>query len=132
MKGVPDRVEVGFPEGTGEVLDRAFYNEFGTEHIPERPFMRLALKKGGPALTNALEVGGVGIIRAAANGQDVVGAKRRALGVIGIEAQGLIQESITSLSSPPNAASTIRQKGSSNPLIETGQMRQSVTWRVKK
>ena len=40
----PDRVKVGFPAGQDqEIIDRAVYNEFGTEHIPDRPFMRNAV-----------------------------------------------------------------------------------------
>lgn len=41
-----------------------------------------------------------------------------------------IQEKITDLDTPPNAPSTIAQKGSSNPLIDTGGLRMRVTWRV--
>ena len=41
-----------------------------------------------------------------------------------------IQEQITDISSPPNAPSTIQQKGSSNPLIDTGGLRQRITYRV--
>lgn len=41
-----------------------------------------------------------------------------------------IQEQITDISSPPNAPSTILKKGSSNPLIDTGGLRQRITYRV--
>ncbi len=34
---------------------------------------------------------------------------------------------IKDVKSPSNAASTIKQKGSANPLIDTGNMRQAVT-----
>lgn len=41
-----------------------------------------------------------------------------------------IQKKIKSLDTPPNADSTIRAKGSSNPLIDTGGMRMRVTYKV--
>lgn len=53
------------------------------------------------------------------------------LNKLGIVAQGDIQSEITSLRSPPNSAVTIARKGSSNPLIDTGAMRQAVTWVVE-
>lgn len=41
-----------------------------------------------------------------------------------------IQEKITDISSPPNAPSTIKKKGSSSPLIDSGSLRQRITYRV--
>lgn len=42
-----------------------------------------------------------------------------------------LRRKITTLREPPNAPSTIEKKGSSNPLIDTGAMRQSVRSRMK-
>jgi phage gpG-like protein len=46
---------------------------------------------------------------------------------VGIVAAGATQQFMTDLKTPPNAASTIRKKGSDNPLIDTGALRASVT-----
>jgi hypothetical protein len=43
-----------------------------------------------------------------------------------------IQDKITTLKSPANAKLTIDNKGSSNPLVDTGGLRARVTWRVVK
>jgi len=43
---------------------------------------------------------------------------------------GDIQQKITSIRNPGNAPLTVANKGSSNPLIDTGAMRQAVTYRV--
>ena len=43
---------------------------------------------------------------------------------------GDVRRNITKLRTPPNAPATITKKGSSNPLIDTGTMRQSVRGRV--
>ncbi|BCQ68236.1 hypothetical protein PEQA60_22260 [Pseudomonas sp. Eqa60] len=52
------------------------------------------------------------------------------LEAVGVVAEAAVKVYMTELRTPPNAASTIRQKGSSNPLIDTGAMRQSVTHKV--
>ena len=49
---------------------------------------------------------------------------------LGAKMVGDIQEKITDLGAPPNAPSTIKQKGSSNPLIDTGGLRMRITFRV--
>ncbi|KAB8139269.1 hypothetical protein F9U64_01195 [Gracilibacillus oryzae] len=41
-----------------------------------------------------------------------------------------IQATMKNMSSPPNSGATSEAKGSSNPLIDTGRLRQSITWRV--
>lgn len=49
---------------------------------------------------------------------------------LGAKMVGDIQIQLTNLNTPPNADSTIKQKGSSNPLIDTGGLRMRVTYRV--
>lgn len=120
------KVKVGFPKGTdGNVIDRAAYNEFGTEHIPERPFMRSGLRDGVGELRRVSKVAAKSVV----DGRRTTG---QALNLIGIAGVGLIQERITDLKSPPNAESTVERKGSSNPLIDTGEMRRSVTHKVER
>ncbi|WP_206601386.1 hypothetical protein [Indiicoccus explosivorum] len=51
---------------------------------------------------------------------------------MGAKAVADIQRKMTSLRSPANADITVKNKGSSNPLIDTGGMRQRVTWKVRK
>lgn len=49
---------------------------------------------------------------------------------IGIVLQDEIQQQITKGNFVPNAPSTIKRKGSSRPLIDTGNLRQSVHWGI--
>ena len=53
----------------------------------------------------------------------------RRVGTLGVR---LVQEKIGSGSFEPNAESTIRKKGSDKPLIDTGRMRQSVKYVIKR
>lgn len=51
--------------------------------------------------------------------------------LVGEFAVGVIQNHLTSqVNSPPLAESTIRAKGSSNPLIDTGQLRRSIDYKI--
>lgn len=136
LKSIPPQpaiVEVGFPAGEtdSDVLERAVFNNFGTSRIPERPFMQGAMRANRTSYRSAMVAGAKEIVRAAAAGKDPAKVMRQVLRKLGIKAQGDIQEEITSLQSPPNAPSTIAQKGSSNPLIDSGELRASVTFKVK-
>lgn len=50
--------------------------------------------------------------------------------MLGLEMKGEIQEYAIDLSSPPNSSLTIAQKGSSNPLVDTGGMIAAMEVRV--
>ncbi|EGO5846005.1 hypothetical protein [Enterococcus faecalis] len=51
---------------------------------------------------------------------------------LGLRMQRDIQRTIRNLSDPPNSPITTNNKKSSNPLIDTGKLRQSVTYKVVK
>jgi len=142
------RVKVGFPGGEvdGGIIEHAYFNEFGTRGngkgfktdrgggfggpIPERPFLRNAMDNNRGKYQANMVIAGQHVTEAIAKGSDPAAAMRQALSKLGIMAQGDIQEEITSLSSPPNSPTTIRLKGSSNPLIDSGEMRAAVTWKI--
>lgn len=129
----PSRVKVGLPKGEADndVIERAIHNEFGTSRIPERPAIRNAVRDYRTQFRADMIKGARSIFRAIAAGKEPSPAALRVLRRLGITLQGRIQEEITSLSSPPNAPSTIAQKGSSNPLIESGEYRNSITYKVE-
>ena len=59
-------------------------------------------------------------------------APKVATAQLGVWAVGSIQERIANRIPPPLAEATIKRKGSSVPLIDQGQLRQSITSRVAK
>lgn len=138
----PNSVKVGFPSGgtDNDVIQRAIWQEFGTRGgasgggwggpVPERPFMRNAIRENLSNYRHLLKREASNIVKAVASGKDGSAAKRVALGRLGVKAQGDIQQSITSLTSPPNSPTTIALKGSSKPLIDTGELRNSVNWKL--
>lgn len=105
------------------VVEVAAYNEFGTKHIPERPFIRSTVKKEKPKL----KAFSGKLLKKIIDGKLT---REKALGLLGQKVAGEIKETITTLRAPPNAASTIAAKKSSNPLIDTGELRQSITFEV--
>lgn len=85
------------------IAEYATYNEFGTEHIPARPFMRNTIKEhtGDWLRTFAGMIAG--------QAEDPV-AVDRALRMVGVQAVGHIQDMIDSNMPPDNAPSTKERK----------------------
>lgn len=123
-------VAVGFQgdggdyEGGASVAEVAAYNELGTSDTPARPFMRNSFENHESELRAACER----VNQIIASG----GSLEEALNQLGVVAKALIQEEIVDGEFEPNAASTIKKKGSDKPLIDTGTMRQSVTYVVRR
>lgn len=117
-KAASDRNEVRFlKSGQG-------YMELGVTSphvikIPARPWLNPGVASGNDEYLNI-------IATTMADG----GTPEQALNKVGVVAVGKVQKYMTDLRSPPNAASTIEKKGSSNPLIDSGAMRQSVTYKI--
>ena len=130
----PKIVKVGFPEGTEavtvsypngtRVVDVAVGNEYGTDNVPARPFIGLSSADINNQCAPILEQS------AAALNNNNTQQYDQLLDAAGSVAAGIVKQQITDLRSPPNAQSTIERKGSSNPLIDTGLMRQTVTYKV--
>lgn len=107
-----------YDDGT-PVAQVAFWQEFGTTKIPMRPFMRNAITKNTQKWGDSVKTAIVG-----------TNDSEKALKMLGEIMRGDIVLSLTNLNTPPNAPSTIKQKGSSNPLIDTGLLRSSISWEL--
>jgi hypothetical protein len=122
----PKQVKVGLPSGKapGDVIKIGVWNHFGTARgIPPRPFMANAMRNNQGKYRRMM----MQSARQLLMGNTALPVVLNRLGAL---AQGDIQQEITALRTPPNSPSTIAQKGSSNPLIDSGRMRASVTWEV--
>ena len=136
----PPDIAIGFPMGKASsiqypdgtpLIDVAVYNNYGTfnkdgsVHIPPRPFMdvgglnaSLETKKMRQVLLKRVREGKIKMVVAA----DMIGAK----------AAAIMKRTIRDFDDPPNAPATIKKKKSSNPLVDTGLLMQSVTWELRK
>lgn len=106
------------------IAEYAAYNEFGTEKIPERSFMRTAFDENLPAIKKDMDNRYAQMLA----GQVTA---RQALGLIGLRNQDFIKTKIDTNIPPPNAPATIEQKGSSHTLIDTGAMKNSIHYIVR-
>ena len=125
-------VEVGFFETAKyqngvPVAAVAAWNEFGVSQeakkilgaIPSRPFFREAIRNNKDKVKKILA------------DADVL-ADKNVLEKVGEHMKGEITKSIVSGDWAPNAPYTVEEKGSSKPLIDTGLLRQSVHYEVRK
>lgn len=105
------------------VIEVACWNEFGTEHIPARSFVRAWFDEHQAEIREKLRR----LMLLVVSGKRT---KKQILEQLGAWCAGEIQRRMAEGVPPPNAQSTIDRKGSSTPLIATGQMRSSVSYRT--
>lgn len=123
-------VQVGFQAGEAtekdgaDVAEIAAYNELGSSETPARPFMRQSFENHQNQLQQACDV--------VNNTLSAGGTTDQALTKLGVFCKGLVQQEIVDGNFAPNAESTIARKKSDKPLIDTGRMRQSVNYVIKK
>lgn len=114
---------VGIHESAGQVEDSQMtmatlgaIQHFGNDDIPARRWLDTGAETGTKDYLDVIREG----VEEGLTAEQIM--KR-----VGVEAEGAIRQYITDLKEPANKESTIKRKGSSNPLIDTGAMRQSVT-----
>lgn len=120
-----------YPDGDLNLAGVAAVNEFGTEKagrnrnvkIPPRPFIRSTMDEKKSLFQ---QITYNALVRINSIGSDPI----QELNKIGLVIAEAIKTKITSIRTPPNAASTIKRKGSSKPLIDTGRMRASIRHQV--
>lgn len=121
LKAAQLEVAVGILEGTNSdgtsIAEYATYNEFGTETIPSRPFMRTAFDENVATIANDMDAQGAKVVTGQAT-------TRQALTIIGQKQADRIKNTITGRNFlPMNSPRTIAaKKGSTKTLVDTGAM----------
>ena len=122
---------IGFQHGNGteedgtDLCDIAAWNELGTSQgIPSRPFIRNTVDLHQDEINQMLDKMAEQVINGA--------TAEKVLRQMGVYFKGQMQEEITNGEYVPNAPVTIRKKKSDKPLIDTGRMRSSVQYQIKK
>jgi len=127
------RVKVGLPKGTPDrddgmsMIELGAIHEFGSHanNIPERSFIRETLN------TKQQEY----MKFATSQARRVILQEQSistAIENLGIWGQREIKKKFINNNWQPNAPLTAQLKGSSRPLIDTGALRQAITWEVAK
>ncbi len=115
--------EEGHEGSDATVLEIAVFHEFGTVNVPERSFVRAGFDQNEAKITRKIEflLGKVLDRRLSADAF---------YELIGAEVTGILQEFLIDLRDPPLLPGTVKRKKSSNPLVDSGQLVGSITWRV--
>lgn len=95
---------------------------FGTDdaRIPPRPWLDVGVQSGNQDYIDAIKAG----VESDQSLNDT-------LNVVGVIAEAKVKQFMVDLRTPPNAPSTIARKGSSNPLVDTGSLVGSVTYKIQ-
>lgn len=118
--------EGGAPTGKEiPMADLATVHEYGAPErgIPQRSFIGSTIDEQGQEIAKL----GTRAARRMIDGKITV---QQVLGIVGTKTAALIQQKIVDGPFAPNAPLTIRLKGSDKPLIDTGQLRQSISYEI--
>jgi hypothetical protein len=97
----------------------ATWLEHGTERMPARFWLSGYMRQNESRIKEMLRRGAEEVAKGRMT-------QERVLNLIGLKVVGEIKERIANGLPPPNAASTIKRKGSSTPLIDTEQFRSNI------
>jgi hypothetical protein len=130
--GKPDaHVVVGWPASSGQhrrsgmsVAQIAAVHEFGTARVPQRSMLAATYDQNEAKYADAARKVATGVLLGRTD-------LRRGLDLIGVMIKGDVQRRIAAGVPPPLSPVTIARKGSSTPLIDTGQMRAALDHEVR-
>lgn len=127
-------VKVGIQETAGahtgegdtglSVADVGSFHEFGTDTVPQRSFIRAPIQDNKQDLQTLQRK----LLRDVMLGGKSTG---EALAIIGEKAQSDMVAAINAGIEPGLEQTTIDAKGSSTPLIDSGQLKQSIRYKVE-
>nr|DAK27498.1 MAG TPA: virion morphogenesis protein [Caudoviricetes sp.] len=108
-----------------DVMDYAIFNEYGTSHIPKRPFFRLSVgtQKAQNEIKEYLNTQIENVVSGELTGQ---GAYEN----LGIFVVQKIKKTIMSGNFAPLDPKTIKRKGQSAPLIDTHSLYHSIDYEI--
>lgn len=120
--GVPS--EGAYPDGT-PIETVGLVQEFGSEvnNIPARSYLRSTVSDNKKAYTDMLFKGLDSVVQGKTDVTTM-------LNYVGLQVEGDVKQKITDLDTPANKEATIKAKGSSNPLVDTGLLQSSIIYEL--
>lgn len=125
--GMKAETDKAVEEGTPYPLAlQAYIKEHGSPayRVPPRPFLEPGIEKH----LDLVESGMKAALQDVLNGGDGRAQRERLGATMAAKVQAYFQEDN---GWPPNAPSTIKRKGSAQPLVDTGALRQSITYIIR-
>jgi hypothetical protein len=115
----------GLSTSAPTVVDLATWHEFGIPgRLPERSFLRATIEQRKPDIIKRVSSEAKAVLSGSRSGLD---AWER----VGLAVVGMVQERIAAGIPPALHPITVERKGSDTPLIDTGQLRSSITHEVR-
>lgn len=126
LADAPKKVGKGEEPTDLTLVEIAALHEFGAPGagIPQRSFVRGTVDAQKGAIQKLQKTLATQVFKGKID-------RTKALDLLGMRIAAMIKKQISVGISPPLAASTVAEKGSSKPLINTGQLRSAITWFVK-
>lgn len=133
-------VQLGFFSGAthprgGSIPLIAMQNEYGFisstgARVPPRPFLHPLLHN--PQVTARWRSKFTAALKQAIRHRQTIDSQtvHTTWEILGEEMVNDLQNAIIDLDTPPNAPSTIKKKGSSNPLVDLGKLKESATFKI--
>jgi phage gpG-like protein len=114
------------PGAHASLLEVAAIHEFGAPQagIPQRSFVRATVDNKRSEIEAAQATLAKQIVEGKIDGET-------AMERLGAKVEGLMKGAISAGIAPPNAPSTIARKGSSKPLVDTGQLKSAITYQTE-
>lgn len=125
--GMKAETDKAVEEGTPYPLAlQAYIREHGSPayRVPPRPFLEPGIEKHLDLVENGMKAALLDVL----DGGDGKAQRERLGATMAAKVQAYFQEDN---GWPPNAPSTIKKKGSAQPLVDTGALRQSITYIIR-
>lgn len=127
--GVLKSTKKDYGEGEKTIAEIAYIHEYGSfdEGIPQRSFLRMPFYKNQKAVDRMVQIGYKSLVEGTS---DV----STALNIIGGKATAIVRDAFPTKGYGTwrdNSEKTIAAKGSSTPLTDTGNLKQSIHWEVR-
>lgn len=113
----------GKAENGASYVDIAAWNEYGTSRIPSRPFIRISADTNKAAWAKMAQQ----CVNDVIDGD----SPRDAAQVVGHRMVEDIRKVFGSSELKANAPSTVKKKGRNEPLVDSGEMRRRVNFRIE-
>lgn len=106
-------------------VERGYFNEFGSDNVPARPFMRSTHDTQRLDWIKRMQIDFGRVMDGKLSGRGMLES-------VGRLATSDIRRAVVNWDTPPNAPRTIAQKGVDDPLVDTGEMLDSIDYQVRR
>lgn len=124
----PRSLDIGLVDAPQDVVNRGMWNEYDSEHAPARPWFSTTFDTYQKGWMDAWEKEFWNIFRNPDSGKTAIHLQEFLGKMASDDMRNMLEEG----SWDENAESTIKKKGFNWPLVETGELSDSITFKIYK